>query len=113
LIIEMLRDGVVSPGAAQVMLGSADVLAEAARSDGRTGYEKASDAVLAHPIGFRVALFLKRRLSIVRALAERLAERLEILLMRRIAIGRLALFNGPTNQPTVRRPYCYHHPRDH
>jgi monovalent cation:H+ antiporter, CPA1 family len=93
-IIEMLRDGVVSPAAAQVMLGSADVLAEAARSDGRTGYEKASDAVLAHPISFRIALFLNRRLSIVRALAERLAERLEILLVTRIAIGRLALFNG-------------------
>jgi monovalent cation:H+ antiporter, CPA1 family len=93
LIIEMLRDGVVSAGAAQVMLRNADVLAEAARSDGRTGYEKASDAVLAHPIGFRVALFLNRRLSIVRALAERLAERLEILLVMRIAIGRLAVFN--------------------
>ena len=94
LTIEMLRDRVVSPGAAQLILSNAEALAEAARSDGRHGYEKASDAILAHPIGFRVALFLYRRLRIVRALAERLAERLEILLVMRIAIGRLVVFNS-------------------
>jgi monovalent cation:H+ antiporter, CPA1 family len=93
LIIEMLREGAVSPGAAQVMLGNTEALAEAARSDGRTGYEGVSDAALGHPIGFRVAHFLYRRLRIVRALAERLAERLEILLVMRIVLGRLTAFN--------------------
>ena len=94
LVIQMLRDGVMSPGVAQDMLGNADSLAEAARSDGRAGYEKAAEAALAHPIGFRIALFLYRQLRIVRPLAERLAERLEILLVTRIAIERLILFNN-------------------
>jgi CPA1 family monovalent cation:H+ antiporter len=93
LIIEMLREGAISPGAAQVMLSNTEVLAEAARSDGRSGYESASDATLGHSIGFRVAYFLYRRLRIVRALAERLAERLEILLVMRIVLGRLVAFN--------------------
>jgi monovalent cation:H+ antiporter, CPA1 family len=93
LIVEMLREGALSPGAAQVMLSNTEALAEAARSDGRFGYESASDATLSHPIGFRVAHFLYRRLRIVRALAERLAERLEILLVTRIVLGRLVAFN--------------------
>jgi CPA1 family monovalent cation:H+ antiporter len=94
LIIEMLRDGVVSAGAAQVMLGNAETLAEVARNDGRAGYEEASNAALAYPIGFRMALFLYRRLRVVRPLADRLAERLEILLAMRIAIERLIAFNS-------------------
>ena len=94
LIIDMLREGVLSPGAAHVMLSNAEVLAEATRSDGRTGYGRASEATLDHPVGFRMALFLYRRLKILRPLAERLAERLEILLAMRIALGRLAVFNG-------------------
>jgi monovalent cation:H+ antiporter, CPA1 family len=93
LIIAMLREGAVWPGAAQVMLSNTDALAEAARGDGRSGYESASDAILGHPIGFRVAHFVYRRLKIVRALAERLAERLEILLVMRIVLGRLVDFN--------------------
>ena len=94
LIIDMLREGVLSPGAAHVMLSNAEALAEAVRSDGRAGYGRASEATLDHPVGFRVALFFYRRLTILRPLAERLAERLEILLAMRIALGRLAVFNG-------------------
>ena len=93
LIIEMLRDEVVSPAAAHVLLGNADGLAEAARSDGRSGYERAADAALAHPMNFRIAYFLYRRLRIVWPLADRLAERLEILLVMRFAIERLVQFN--------------------
>jgi CPA1 family monovalent cation:H+ antiporter len=94
LIIDMLREGVLSPGATHAMLSNAEALAEAARSDGRAGYGRASEATLDHPVGFRVALFLYRRLTILRPLAERLAERQEILLAMRIALGRLAVFNG-------------------
>ena len=58
LIIDMLREGVLSPGATHVMLSNAEALAEAARSDGRAGYIRASEATLDHPVGFRFALFL-------------------------------------------------------
>jgi monovalent cation:H+ antiporter, CPA1 family len=93
-VIEMLRQGVVSPGPAHTILGNAEKLAEAARTDGLPGYQRASDASLDHPLGFRIALFLYSRLRIVRPLAEGLSERLEILLVTRIALGRLAEFNS-------------------
>ena len=94
LIIEIVREGMVSPGVAQALLSNTEALAEAARSEGRIGYESASGDTLGHRIGFHVALFLYRRLGVVRMLADRLAERLEILLVMRIALGRLAMFNS-------------------
>lgn len=93
LVIEMLREGIASPVAVQELLRHADALAEAARSEGRAGYQKASEAALAHPLNFRFAYFLYRRFGIVWPLADRLAERLEILLVMRFAIERLKRFN--------------------
>jgi monovalent cation:H+ antiporter, CPA1 family len=93
-IIDMLSEGAVSPGAAHTILGNAENLAEAARTGGLPGYERASDASLDHPFGFRMALFLYSRFRIIGPLAERLSERLEILLVMRIALGRLAAFNS-------------------
>ncbi|MGC1357949.1 MAG: cation:proton antiporter [Xanthobacteraceae bacterium] len=93
-IIEMLREGIVSPGAAHTILGNAERLAETARTEGLPGYEKASDPNFDHSLGFRIALFLYSRFRIVRPLAERLSERLEILLVMRIGLGRLAVFNS-------------------
>jgi monovalent cation:H+ antiporter, CPA1 family len=90
--IEMLRDGIASPGVVRALVRNADALAEAARSDGRAGYEKASDAALVHPSAFHIAYFLYRRFGIVWPLADRLAERLEILLVTRFAIERLMQF---------------------
>jgi monovalent cation:H+ antiporter, CPA1 family len=93
LVMGVLQEGAVSPGAAQAMLSNTDALAEAARSEGRIGYEKASEGVPDDSIGFRISLFLYRRLRIVRSLAERLAERFEMLMVMRIVLARLAVFN--------------------
>jgi Na+:H+ antiporter len=71
LIIEIVREGMVSPGVAQALLSNTEALAEAARSEGRMGYESASNDTLGHRIGFHVALFLYRRLGVVRMLADR------------------------------------------
>jgi CPA1 family monovalent cation:H+ antiporter len=93
LVLEMRSDRVASPAAVQVLLGISDAFAEGARREGRLGYRRAGEAALAFPIGFRVAYFLYRRLGIVRPLADRLADRLEILLIMRFAIERLIPFN--------------------
>ena len=93
LVLGMRSDRVASPAAVQVLLGNADAFTEAARSEGRLGYRRAGEAALAFPIGFRVAYFLYRRLGIVGPLADRLADRLEILLIMRFAIERLIGFN--------------------
>ncbi|HLJ20871.1 MAG TPA: cation:proton antiporter, partial [Stellaceae bacterium] len=93
LVLEMLNGRVASPAAVQVLLDNADAITEAARSDGRLGYHRAGEAALAFAMGFRVAYFLYRRLGIVRPLAERLADRVEILLIMRFVIERLHPFN--------------------
>ena len=99
LVLGMRSDRVASPAAVQVLLGNADASTEAARSEGRIGYRRAGEAALAFPIGFRIAYFLYRRLGIVRPLADRLADRLEILLIMRFAIDRLIHFNDRQVRP--------------
>lgn len=93
LVLEMLGDRIASPAVVQLLLDNADAITEAARSDGRLGYHRASDAPLAFPAGFRLAYFLYRWLGIVRPLADRLADRVEILLIIRFVIERLGAFN--------------------
>jgi monovalent cation:H+ antiporter, CPA1 family len=93
LVLDMLGHRVASPSAVQVLLGNADAITEAARSEGRPGYRRASEAALTFPAGFRIAYFLYRRLGIVRPLADRLADRVEILLIMRFVMERLRLFN--------------------
>jgi len=94
LVLDMLGHRVASPSAVQVLLGNADAITEAVRSEGRPGYRRASEAALAFPAGFRIAYFLYRRFGIVRPLADRLADRVEILLIMRVVIERLRPFNN-------------------
>src|SRR3984893_1342760 len=94
LILEMLGSRSASPATLQVLLGNSDALAEAARSVGRLGYRRASEAPLALPLSFRAAYFLYGRVGIARLLGERLADRLEILLVTRFVVERVYRFNG-------------------
>jgi CPA1 family monovalent cation:H+ antiporter len=94
LVLAMLKDRIASPAAVQILLGYADALAEGAQAEGRLGYRRASEAALAFPLGFRLAYSVYRRLGIVRPLANRLAERVELLLVMRFVIERLVTFNG-------------------
>jgi CPA1 family monovalent cation:H+ antiporter len=94
LVLQMRADRSASPSAVQILLANTDLLAEAARSDGRLGYRRASEAALALPVGFRVAYSLYRRVGVTRLLAERLADRLEMLLTTRFVVERLYRFNG-------------------
>ena len=93
VVLAMLADRSASPTVVQVLLDNADTFAEAARNEGRLGYHRASEAALAFPIGFRIAYFLYRRLGIVRFLADRLADRAEMLQSMRFVIERLRPFN--------------------
>jgi monovalent cation:H+ antiporter, CPA1 family len=110
LVLEMLNDRIASPVCVQTLLAKADAIGEAARNDERRGYFRASEAALSFPVGFRIAYFLYRWLGIVRLLAQRLAERVELLLMMRFVIERLfpfnnqqirAFFDGPISDATA------------
>jgi CPA1 family monovalent cation:H+ antiporter len=94
LALEARADRIASPGTVQVLLQNADALAEGARDNGRVGYRQAAEQVLSFSTLFRFAYLLHRHLGIGRPLAERLAERVELLLITRLLMDRLLTFNG-------------------
>jgi monovalent cation:H+ antiporter, CPA1 family len=93
LALETRADQIASPATVQVLLGIADTLVEGARLEGRLGYRRAAETALSFPIAFRVAYFLYRHFGIQRYLARGLADRVELLLMMRLLVDRLARFN--------------------
>jgi monovalent cation:H+ antiporter, CPA1 family len=93
LVLETRTDQIASPATVQVLLGIADTLVESARAEGRLGYRRAAETALLFPIAFRVAYFLYRHFGIQRFLAERLANRVEVLLTMRLLADRLVRFN--------------------
>lgn len=101
LVLRLRSDRIAAPAAAQVLLGNAGALADAARRDGRLGYQHASERALALTAPFRIAYFLYRRLGVVRLLADRLADRVERLLLMRFVTERLVAFNDQQIAPLV------------
>jgi CPA1 family monovalent cation:H+ antiporter len=93
LVLQTRADRIASAATVQVLLRNADALVEGARAEGRIGYRRAGDAALSFPIAFRLAYFLYRFFGIVRFLADRLADRVELLLVMRLLADRLLGFN--------------------
>ena len=93
LALETRADRIASPATVQVLLRNADDLIEGARAEGRTGYRKAARLALSFPAAFHVAYFLNRHLGIVRFVADRLADRVELLLVTRLLVDKLLVFN--------------------
>jgi CPA1 family monovalent cation:H+ antiporter len=94
LVLETRTDRIASAATVQVLLRNADALVEGARAEGRVGYRRAVEAALSFPIAFRLAYFLYRFFGIVRFLADRLADRVELLLVMRLLVDRLLGFNS-------------------
>jgi CPA1 family monovalent cation:H+ antiporter len=94
LVLERSADRIASPATVQVLLRNADLLIEGARAEGRVGYRRAAEAALSFPLAFRAAYFLYRYFGIVRFLADRLADRVELLLVTRLLVDRLPGFNN-------------------
>jgi Na+:H+ antiporter len=93
LVLETRADQVASQATVQVLLRNADALVEAARAEGRLGYQRAAAAALSFPLAFRIAYFLYRHFGVQRFLADRLADRVELLLLGRLLLDRLVSFN--------------------
>jgi len=93
LVLETRADQVASQTTVQVLLRNADALVEGARAEGRLGYLRAAAAALSFPLAFRIAYFLYRHFGIQRFLADRLADRVELLLITRLLVERLVSFN--------------------
>jgi monovalent cation:H+ antiporter, CPA1 family len=94
LVLETRAGQIASPVTVQDLLQNADTLVERARAEGRLGYRRAAEAALSFSVGFRVAYFLYRHFRIQRFLADRLADRVEQLLVTRLLVDRLVGFNN-------------------
>src|SRR6185369_8039473 len=68
-------------------------LIDAVRDRGTEGYQQTIHAFALPDRGFRLGLWLHRRLGIDRLLTERLADRFEILMVQQDVLAELALFN--------------------
>jgi Na+:H+ antiporter len=86
LVLETRADQIASPPTVQLLLRYTDALVEGARADGRLGYQRAVKTALAFPAAFRLAYLLYRYLGIQRLLADRLVDRVELLLVTRLFI---------------------------
>jgi CPA1 family monovalent cation:H+ antiporter len=93
LVLETRTDQIASPATVQILLQNADALVEGARAEGRLGYRRAAEKSLSFPASFRIAYFLYRHFGIQRFLADRLADRVELLLVTRLLVDRLVEFN--------------------
>jgi Na+:H+ antiporter len=94
LVLETSADRIASPTTVQVLLQNADALVEGARTEGRLGYRRAAETALSFPVSFRIAYFFYRHSGIQRVLADRLADRVELLLITRLLVDRLVKFNS-------------------
>jgi CPA1 family monovalent cation:H+ antiporter len=92
-LIPEYGNGVVSVANLDAMMRNTTAMIDAAREQGRIGYNRAARHILEYQTGYRVALFLHRRLSIDWLLARALADRLELLLCRQTVLERLRKYN--------------------
>ena len=85
-ILERLRERSISSRMAEQVLSDADRLIEAARTSGRSGYQRAARRSVAFGPRFRAAVFLHNRLRISLPLARLTADRFEHLLIHRLIL---------------------------
>jgi len=83
----------VSRSGASTLLAYAARLREKARTDGIGGYEAAAARIVEFDRAFRLAHLLHRRFGIDGPLAQKLADRYELLLATRAVVHRLTRFN--------------------
>ncbi len=82
----------VSSAAIERLLRNTNQILDAAKADGREGYDHAAREALAFPRAFRIANSLHRRLHIDRPLQRQISIRFETLLVRRLALASLSRF---------------------
>ncbi len=91
-ILARVRERTISARMADPVLSDADRLIEAARSGGRSGYQRAARRSVAYGRAFQAAVALQRRLRVTRPLALLTADRFELLLSQRLILRDLGTF---------------------
>lgn len=101
LVLEHFHEKTISGRAVSRFLTLTGRTGDLTRSDGRSGYNKATRQPLKFGFGFRLAQTLQRRLRITRPLANQLADRFEFLLIYRILADELVDFNDSRIRPLM------------
>ncbi|MEA2809063.1 MAG: monovalent cation:H+ antiporter, family [Rhodospirillaceae bacterium] len=93
LYLELFEQQILSRRMVAVLAARADRLIDTVRDRGVAGYEQWLRDISRPDAGFRVALWLHRRLGFAWLLTERLADRFEILMVSQSVLAELAAFN--------------------
>jgi len=91
-ILARVRERTISSRMAEQVLSDADRLIEGARSQGRSGYQRAARRSVAYGRTFRAAVLLQGRLGLSAPLARMTADRFELLLSQRLILRDLGTF---------------------
>jgi CPA1 family monovalent cation:H+ antiporter len=101
IILDHHEQRTVSGAAIERLLHNTNRILDAARGEGREGYDRAARALLVFPRGFRIAHFLHRTLRIAAPLQREISVRFEMLLTRRLVLEELARFAGIRLEPML------------
>ncbi|MFZ5779097.1 MAG: cation:proton antiporter [Pseudomonadota bacterium] len=93
LYLDQFEQQILSRRMVAVLAADADRLIDSVRDRGVAGYEAWLENISRPDLGFRIALWLQRRLGWERPLTERLADRFEILMVTQSVLSELAAFN--------------------
>jgi CPA1 family monovalent cation:H+ antiporter len=91
-ILARVRERTISARMAEQVLSDADRLIESARSQGRSGYQRAARRSVAYGRTFRAAVLLNGRMGLSGPLARMTADRFELLLSQRLILRDLGAF---------------------
>lgn len=91
-ILARVRERTISARMAELVLSNSDRLIEGARTQGRSGYQRAARRSVSYGSAFRGAVLLHGRLGISTPLARMTADRFELLLSQRLILRDLGAF---------------------
>ncbi len=95
IILDHHAQRTVSGAAIERLLRNTNLILDAARAEGRVGYNRAARALLEFQRSFRIANLVHRTLKLARPLQRQISVRFEALLIRRLALEELVRFiNG-------------------
>lgn len=92
-IIPEYGSGVVSARNLDAMMRNTSLMVDAAREDGRAGYNRAARGILAPTLSYKIANWLAERYNLRDLLARPLADRFELMICRRTVLERLMVYN--------------------
>jgi CPA1 family monovalent cation:H+ antiporter len=93
LYLEQFEQQILSRRMVAVLTADADRLIDSVRDKGVAGYQEWMEEISRPDLGFRLALWLHRRLGFERFLTQQLADRFEILIVVQSVLAELAAFN--------------------